>query len=76
MNPVSISQDKNRSRKILQECMKHRVLRACHRENDKHENFGEIYCRSGKWAKATRKDLSTDTQEHEAHKFNRNIETI
>lgn len=26
MNPVSISQEENRSRKILQECMQHRVL--------------------------------------------------
>lgn len=42
----------------------------CHRENDKRENFGEIYRRDGKWAKARRKDLATGTQEREARKFN------
>lgn len=42
----------------------------CHRGNDKRENFGEIYRRDGKWAKARRKDLDAGTQEREARKFN------
>lgn len=67
MNRVSIFHDETGSRKILQRCIRHRV---CHRENDKRENFGEIYRRDGKWAKARRKDLAAGTQEREARKFN------
>lgn len=77
MNRVSISQDEaSRSRKILQRCMKHRVLCVIAKMTYKRENFDEIYHRDGRRAKARRKDLSADTREREARKFNGNTEVI
>lgn len=77
MNRVSISQDEAlRSRKILQRCMKHRVLYVIAKMTYKRENFDEIYHRDGRRAKAKRKDLSADTREREARKFNGNTEVI
>jgi len=38
----------------------------CHCENDKRENFGAIYRRAGKWAKAARKYPAADVRERKA----------
>jgi len=77
MNRVSISQDEaSRSRKILQRCMKHRVLYVIAKMTYKRENLGEIYRRDGRRAKARRKDLSADIRERKARKFNGNTVVI
>lgn len=77
MNRVSISQDEaSRSRKILQRCMKHRVLYVIAKMTHKRKNLGEIYRRDGRRAKARRKDLSADTRTREVRKFNGNTVMI